>query len=55
MVALYVGRFNAPEKMNPALMALALERAAQQLPGPLYWVNSGWPSQWSTRFENSMS
>ena len=42
LVALYVGRFNAPEKMNPALMALALEKAAKQLGQPLYWVNSGW-------------
>lgn len=42
VVALYVGRFNVREKMNPALMALALERAAQQTDAPLYWVNSGW-------------
>ena len=44
LVALYVGRFNAAEKMNPALMALALERAAQRLGKPIYWVNSGWAS-----------
>jgi glycosyltransferase involved in cell wall biosynthesis len=44
VVALYVGRFNVREKMNPALMALALEKAAGQTPTPLYWVNSGWPS-----------
>jgi glycosyltransferase involved in cell wall biosynthesis len=42
VVALYVGRFNVGEKMNPALMALALERAAQQTGRPIYWVNSGW-------------
>jgi glycosyltransferase involved in cell wall biosynthesis len=42
VVALYVGRFNAGEKMNPALMALALERAAKETGAPLYWVNSGW-------------
>jgi glycosyltransferase involved in cell wall biosynthesis len=42
VVALYVGRFNAAEKMNPALMALALEKAAQELGQPIYWVNSGW-------------
>jgi len=42
IVALYVGRFNAREKMNPALMALSLERAAQRLGQRLYWVNSGW-------------
>lgn len=45
VVALYVGRFNAVEKMNPALMALALERAAQRSDQPIYWVNSGWDSQ----------
>lgn len=42
LVALYVGRFNIRGKMNPALMARALERAAQRLGRPLYWVNSGW-------------
>jgi glycosyltransferase involved in cell wall biosynthesis len=42
VVALYVGRFNTQAKMNPALMALALERAARQTGRPLYWVNSGW-------------
>ncbi len=42
VVALYVGRFNARDKMNPALMALALEMAAQQTGRTLYWVNSGW-------------
>jgi glycosyltransferase involved in cell wall biosynthesis len=41
-VALYVGRFNVVEKMNPALMAIALEQAAQVLDQPLYWVNAGW-------------
>jgi glycosyltransferase involved in cell wall biosynthesis len=42
VVALYVGRFNTREKMNPALMALALEKAAQATRRPIYWVNSGW-------------
>lgn len=42
VVALYVGRFNAAGKMNPALMALALERAAKSTGRPLYWVNAGW-------------
>ena len=42
IVALYVGRFSARGKMNPALMALALERAARQTSRPIYWVNSGW-------------
>ncbi len=42
VVALYVGRFNIRGKMNPALMAMALERAARRTGRPLYWVNSGW-------------
>jgi glycosyltransferase involved in cell wall biosynthesis len=42
VVALYVGRFSAATKMNPALMALALEQAARRISRPLYWVNSGW-------------
>jgi glycosyltransferase involved in cell wall biosynthesis len=42
VVALYVGRFNHREKMNPALMALALEKAAQATGKPIYWINSGW-------------
>src|SRR5207244_4252611 len=42
VVALYVGRFNVRAKMNPALMALALERAARRTSRKLYWVNSGW-------------
>jgi glycosyltransferase involved in cell wall biosynthesis len=42
VVALYVGRFNLYGKMNPALMALALEAAAQKTDKPIYWVNSGW-------------
>jgi len=41
VAALYVGRFSRREKMNPALMAIALERAAQASP-PLYWINAGW-------------
>jgi glycosyltransferase involved in cell wall biosynthesis len=42
LVALYVGRFNVRAKMNPALMAMALERAARRTGQPIYWVNSGW-------------
>ncbi len=42
IVALYVGRFHVRAKMNPALMALALERAARLTKRPLYWVSSGW-------------
>lgn len=43
VVALYVGRFNVREKMNPALMAIALEKSAVATGRPIYWVNSGWP------------
>lgn len=42
IVALYVGRFHAKAKMNPALMAMALERAAVRTGKAVYWVNSGW-------------
>jgi glycosyltransferase involved in cell wall biosynthesis len=42
IVALYVGRFNIKAKMNPALMAMALERAAVASGRPIHWVNSGW-------------
>jgi glycosyltransferase involved in cell wall biosynthesis len=42
VVALYVGRFNVRDKMNPGLMARALEKAAQVTGKPIYWVNSGW-------------
>jgi glycosyltransferase involved in cell wall biosynthesis len=42
LVALYVGRFNVRAKMNPALMALALEGAAKRIGRKIWWVNSGW-------------
>src|SRR5262249_23920924 len=42
VVALYVGRFNVRGKMNPGLMAMALERAARRTGKTIYWVNSGW-------------
>jgi glycosyltransferase involved in cell wall biosynthesis len=42
VVALFMGRFNVRVKMNPALMALALERAAKATARPIYWVNAGW-------------
>ncbi|MBL8772023.1 MAG: glycosyltransferase family 4 protein [Phenylobacterium sp.] len=42
IVALYVGRFQVKAKMNPALMAMALERAARRTGKAIYWVNSGW-------------
>jgi glycosyltransferase involved in cell wall biosynthesis len=42
VVVLYVGRFHAYAKMNPALMAQALELAARQTGKMLYWINAGW-------------
>lgn len=42
VVALFMGRFNVRAKMNPALMALALERAAKRTGKTIYWVNAGW-------------
>ena len=42
IVALYVGRFHLLEKMNPALMAVALEKSAVATKQPIYWVNAGW-------------
>ncbi|MFN3511737.1 MAG: glycosyltransferase family 4 protein [Phenylobacterium sp.] len=44
VVALYVGRLNVAAKMNPAMMAMALEEAAQRTGKPLYWIVSGWAS-----------
>jgi glycosyltransferase involved in cell wall biosynthesis len=42
VVALFMGRFNVRGKMNPALMALALERVAKATGKTLCWVNAGW-------------
>lgn len=42
IVALYLGRFHAAGKMNPATMALALEAAAQATGKPIYWIVAGW-------------
>ena len=49
IVALYVGRLHARTKMNPALMAMALEQAAQATGKTVYWIVSGWagtPEAW---------
>ncbi|MEW6016570.1 MAG: glycosyltransferase family 4 protein [Pseudomonadota bacterium] len=49
VVVLYVGRLNAMAKMNPALMAQALELAAQRTQKPIVWIVSGWahtPGAW---------
>lgn len=42
IVALYVGRFNAVAKMNPAMMALALEASAKETGKDIYWIVAGW-------------
>ena len=42
VVALYVGRFSVLGKMNPGVMALALEQAARDTGRKLVWVLSGW-------------
>lgn len=42
VVALYVGRLNPVGKMNPALMALALEGAARATGRDVSWIVSGW-------------
>lgn len=42
IVALYVGRFSAAAKMNPAMMAMTLEAAAAKAGKPIYWVVAGW-------------
>lgn len=42
IVVLYVGRLHMAAKMNPALMAMALEAAAKRTGKPVYWVVSGW-------------
>jgi glycosyltransferase involved in cell wall biosynthesis len=42
LVVLYIGRFSAEAKMNPATMALVLEAAAQATGKPIYWVVAGW-------------
>jgi len=42
VVVLYVGRFSAKNKMNPAPMALALEQAAAAADRPVVWLAAGW-------------
>ena len=52
IVALYLGRFNPVAKMNPALMAMALEEAAKSTGKEIYWVVAGWSStdEFTTRY-----
>ena len=45
VVALYVGRFSLRGKMNPGVMALALERATQSTDREVVWVMSGWAEE----------
>jgi len=42
VVALFLGRFSAAAKMNPALMAMALEAAAKQSGKEVHWICAGW-------------
>ena len=42
VAALYLGRFQATGKMNPATMALALEACAVATGKPIYWIVAGW-------------
>ncbi len=45
VAALYVGRFNWTSKMNPVVMALALERAAASTDTPVHWILAGWSDE----------
>lgn len=42
VVVLYVGRFNVRAKMNPAPMAMALQRAVELTGKKIAWVQAGW-------------
>lgn len=42
VVVLYVGRFNIRAKMNPAPMAMALQKAAEATGKTIAWVQAGW-------------
>ncbi|OXE37180.1 MAG: hypothetical protein CGW95_03145, partial [Phenylobacterium zucineum] len=44
IVALFLGRFSAAAKMNPALMAMALEAAAKETGKEVHWICAGWSS-----------
>jgi glycosyltransferase involved in cell wall biosynthesis len=56
VVALYVGRFDVRAKMNPGLMAMALERAARRTSRPICWLNSGWfePAEGAAAFHDQV-
>ena len=42
---LYVGRWNLTSKMNPAVMAMALERAAARTTRRVHWIMAGWAAE----------
>ncbi len=45
VAVLYVGRWNLTSKMNPAVMAMALERAAARATRPVHWIMAGWADE----------
>ena len=45
VAALYVGRFNWTSKMNPAPMAMALERASARTSRTVHWILAGWADE----------
>ena len=45
VAALYVGRWNLTSKMNPAVMAMALERAAAGTSHTVHWILAGWAEE----------
>lgn len=45
VAVLYVGRWNLTSKMNPATMAMALERAAARATRPVHWIMAGWADE----------
>ena len=42
VAVLYVGRWNLVAKMNPVIMAMALERAAAGTDKTVHWILAGW-------------
>ncbi len=45
MAVLYVGRWNLTSKMNPVIMAMALERAAARASKKVHWILAGWADE----------
>lgn len=48
VAALYVGRWNLTSKMNPVIMAMALERAAAKTDRSVHWIMAGWAEEHQT-------